>query len=119
MPDKKSRADRLSSAGHRSRLSTSNAEALQRRLKQAALRDHDLDLEIASDWITTAVGRAGVTTTVKALVALRCWALTAQGLKSVTRVTNRLVLGTWVGTGVQEMMPLASMVALVGPLSRA
>ena len=29
---------------------TVNPEALQERLKHAALRDQDLDLEIASDW---------------------------------------------------------------------
>jgi hypothetical protein len=31
-------------------VTTASPEALQERLKQAALRDHDLDLEIASDW---------------------------------------------------------------------
>jgi hypothetical protein len=31
-------------------VATASPEALQERLKQAALRDHDLDLEIASDW---------------------------------------------------------------------
>jgi hypothetical protein len=51
--------DRLSRPGQRSRfieravqhyLTTGSPQALQERLKQAALRDHDLDLEIASDW---------------------------------------------------------------------
>jgi CopG family transcriptional regulator / antitoxin EndoAI len=31
-------------------VATASPEALQERLKQAALRDHDLDLEIANDW---------------------------------------------------------------------
>jgi hypothetical protein len=51
--------DRLSRPGQRSRfieravqyyVVTASPEALQERLKQAAIRDHDLDLEIASDW---------------------------------------------------------------------
>jgi hypothetical protein len=51
--------DRLSRPGQRSRfidravwhyVTTASPEALQERLKQAAIRDHDLDLEIASDW---------------------------------------------------------------------
>ena len=51
--------DRLSRPGQRSRfidravqhyVTTASPEALEERLKQAALRDHDLDLEIASDW---------------------------------------------------------------------
>ena len=51
--------DRLARPGQRSRfidravqhyVATASAEALQGRLKQAALRDHDLDLEIAGDW---------------------------------------------------------------------
>jgi hypothetical protein len=51
--------DRLSRPGQRSRfieravqhyVRTASPDALQERLKQAALRDHDLDLEIASDW---------------------------------------------------------------------
>jgi CopG family transcriptional regulator/antitoxin EndoAI len=51
--------DRLSRPGQRSRfieravqhyVATATPEALQERLKQAALRDHDLDLEIASEW---------------------------------------------------------------------
>jgi len=51
--------NRLARPGQRSRfidravqhyLTTASAEALQERLKQAALRDQDLDLEIASDW---------------------------------------------------------------------
>ena len=51
--------DRLSRPGQRSRfieravqhyVTTASPEALQERLKQAALRDHDLDLEIANDW---------------------------------------------------------------------
>ena len=51
--------DRLSRPGLRSRfieravehyVTTASPEALQERLKQAALRDRDLDLEIASDW---------------------------------------------------------------------
>jgi hypothetical protein len=51
--------DRLSRPGQRSRfieravqhyVTTASPEALQERLKQAALRDHDLDLEISSDW---------------------------------------------------------------------
>jgi len=53
--------DRLARPGQRSRfidravqhyVTTASAEALQERLKQAALRDHDLDLEIASDWFS-------------------------------------------------------------------
>jgi hypothetical protein len=52
--------DRLSRPGQRSRfidravqhyVTTASPEALQERLKQAALRDHDLDLEIAGDWL--------------------------------------------------------------------
>jgi CopG family transcriptional regulator/antitoxin EndoAI len=51
--------DRLSRPGQRSRfieravqhyVTTASPEALQERLRQAALRDRDLDLEIASDW---------------------------------------------------------------------
>ena len=51
--------DRLSRPGERSRfidravqyyVKTASAEALQERIKQAALRDHDLDLEISGDW---------------------------------------------------------------------
>jgi len=51
--------NRLARPGQRSRfidravqhyVTTASAEALQERLKQAALRDQDLDLEIASDW---------------------------------------------------------------------
>jgi len=51
--------DRLSRPGQRSRfieravqhyVTTASAEALQERLKQAAIRDRDLDLEIARDW---------------------------------------------------------------------
>jgi hypothetical protein len=51
--------DRLCRPGQRSRfieravqhyVTTASPEALQERLKQAALRDQDLDLEIASDW---------------------------------------------------------------------
>lgn len=51
--------DRLSRPGQRSRfievavqhyIATNSPEALRERLKQAALRDRDLDLEIASDW---------------------------------------------------------------------
>src|ERR1700722_15902340 len=51
--------DRLSKPGQRSRfidravqhyVTTASPEALQERLKQAALRDHDLDLEISQDW---------------------------------------------------------------------
>ena len=51
--------DRLSRPGQRSRfiqravqhyVATASPEALQERLKHAALRDHDLDLEIANDW---------------------------------------------------------------------
>ena len=51
--------NRLARPGQRSRfidravqhyVTTASAEALQERLKQAALRDLDLDLEIASDW---------------------------------------------------------------------
>jgi hypothetical protein len=51
--------DRLARPGQRSRfidravqhyVATASAEALQGRLKQAALRDRDLDLEIAGDW---------------------------------------------------------------------
>src|ERR1017187_8045842 len=51
--------DRLSRPGQRSRfidravhhyVTTASPEALQERLKQAAIRDHDLDLQIAGDW---------------------------------------------------------------------
>jgi hypothetical protein len=51
--------DRLSRPGQRSRfieravqhyVVTASPEALQERLKQAAIRDRDLDLEIAGDW---------------------------------------------------------------------
>jgi hypothetical protein len=51
--------DRLARPGQRSRfieralryyVATASPEALQKRLQQAALRDRDLDLEIASDW---------------------------------------------------------------------
>ena len=51
--------DRLSRPGERSRfieravqhyVATASAEALQERLKKAAIRDHDLDLTIADDW---------------------------------------------------------------------
>jgi hypothetical protein len=51
--------DRLARPGQRSRfigravqhyVTTASPEALQERLKQAALRDHSLDLEIAGDW---------------------------------------------------------------------
>jgi len=51
--------DRLSRPGQRSRfieravqhyVTTASQDALQERLKRAALRDHDLDREIASDW---------------------------------------------------------------------
>jgi CopG family transcriptional regulator/antitoxin EndoAI len=51
--------DRLSRPGQRSRfidravqhyVVTASPDALQERLKQAAIRDHDLDLEIAGDW---------------------------------------------------------------------
>jgi len=52
--------DRLSRPGQRSRfieravlhyVATASPEALQERLKQAAIRDHDLDLGIAGDWL--------------------------------------------------------------------
>ncbi|HLH19627.1 MAG TPA: hypothetical protein VKX45_20560 [Bryobacteraceae bacterium] len=51
--------DRLSRPGQRSRfieravqhyIATASPEALEERLKRAALRDRDLDLEIANDW---------------------------------------------------------------------
>jgi CopG family transcriptional regulator / antitoxin EndoAI len=51
--------DRLSRPGQRSRfieravqhyITTAGLEVFQERLKQAALRDHDLDVKIASDW---------------------------------------------------------------------
>jgi CopG family transcriptional regulator/antitoxin EndoAI len=51
--------DRMARPGQRSRfiqsavqhyVATASPEALQERLKQAALRDQDLDLEIANDW---------------------------------------------------------------------
>jgi CopG family transcriptional regulator/antitoxin EndoAI len=51
--------DRLARPGQRSRfieravqhyINTASQEALQERLKQAAIRDRDLDLEIANDW---------------------------------------------------------------------
>lgn len=51
--------DRLARPGQRSRLieravqhyvNTASAEALEERLKQAAIRDRDLDMEIARDW---------------------------------------------------------------------
>src|SRR5436190_23498240 len=48
------------------------------------------------------------TTTVKELVALRL----GEPL-SVTMVVNVLVLGPWASVGVQVMMPLAEMLALV------
>ena len=52
--------DRLSRPGQRSRfieravqhyVATASPEALQERLKQAAIRDQDLDLGIARDWL--------------------------------------------------------------------
>jgi hypothetical protein len=52
--------DRLARPGQRSRfidqavrhyISTASPEALEERLKQAATRDRDLDLEIADDWL--------------------------------------------------------------------
>src|SRR5947199_1864878 len=51
--------DRLSRPGQRSRfieravqhyVTTASPDALQERLKQAALRDRDLDVEISNDW---------------------------------------------------------------------
>jgi CopG family transcriptional regulator / antitoxin EndoAI len=51
--------DRLARSGQRSRfiqravehyVATAGPEALEQRLKQAAIRDRDLDLEIAHDW---------------------------------------------------------------------
>lgn len=51
--------DRMAPPGQRSRfiesavqhyINTASSEALQERLKQAALRDRDLDKEIANDW---------------------------------------------------------------------
>jgi len=51
--------DRLSRPGRRSRfidravkhyVTTASPEALEERLKQAAIRDRDLDAEIANDW---------------------------------------------------------------------
>lgn len=51
--------DRLALPGQRSRfieravqhyVATASTEALQERLKHAALRDHDLDMQIAGDW---------------------------------------------------------------------
>jgi CopG family transcriptional regulator/antitoxin EndoAI len=51
--------DRLTQPGQRSRfieravehyVTTASPEAVQERLKQAAIRDRDLDLEIAGDW---------------------------------------------------------------------
>lgn len=51
--------DRLARPGQRSRfieravqhyVSTATLEVLQERLREAALRDRDLDLEIAADW---------------------------------------------------------------------
>src|SRR6266516_1994409 len=57
-----------------------------------------------------------LTTTVKELVALRFWELTAPGLKSVTTVLKVLVLGPCASVGVQLMTPTAEMLALVtGP----
>jgi hypothetical protein len=53
--------DRLSRPGQRSRfieravqhyVTTASTEALQERLKQAAIRDQDLDVEIARDWFS-------------------------------------------------------------------
>jgi CopG family transcriptional regulator/antitoxin EndoAI len=53
--------DRLSRPGQRSRfieravqhyVATASPEALQERLKHAAIRDQDLDLEIATDWFS-------------------------------------------------------------------
>src|SRR5450755_732532 len=54
--------DRLSRPGQRSRfieravhhyVATASPQALEERLRRAALRDHDLDLEIASDWFAS------------------------------------------------------------------
>jgi hypothetical protein len=51
--------DRLARPGYRSRfieravhhyVATASAEALEERIKQAAIRDRDLDAEIARDW---------------------------------------------------------------------
>src|SRR5713226_470258 len=56
--------------------------------------------------------RCALTTTVKLLVALR-----AGVPLSVTTVVNTLVLGTWLTTGLQLMIPLALMEALAGPLT--
>src|SRR2546427_279009 len=56
---------------------------------------------------------SSLTTTMNELVALRFWALTASGLESVTTVVNVLVLGPWASVGVQVIMPLAEMLALV------
>jgi CopG family transcriptional regulator/antitoxin EndoAI len=53
--------DRLSRPGQRSRfieravqhyVATASPEALQERLKLAAIRDNDLDLKVASDWFS-------------------------------------------------------------------
>ena len=60
--------DRLSRPGQRSRfieravhhyVATASPEALEERLRQAALRDHDLDREIASDWFAVGVKNNG------------------------------------------------------------
>src|SRR5215831_8902250 len=59
-------------------------------------------------------GGAGNATTVKLLVALRCCALTAQGLKSVATVANRFVLGNCPAPGTQVMMPFESIAAFAG-----
>ncbi len=81
--------DRMARPGQRSRfiqsavlhyVATASPEALQERLKQASLRDRDLDLEIANDWFAVdqeqwqqlenqerypAVGRSGVKSTLR------------------------------------------------------
>src|SRR5271165_3789716 len=61
----------------------------------------------------------GKAMTVKLFVALRWVALTATRSVFDTTVVKTLVLGSWPATGVQVMMPLVSIVALVGPLVSA
>ena len=66
LPDKAvSRIDRLVGGGKRSRfiqravdhyLASACQPTLEERLQQAAIRDRDLDLEIASDWSFTEIG---------------------------------------------------------------
>src|SRR5438067_673861 len=71
------------------------------------------------DLITGAEAGIAFTITEKEFVAVRCCALIANGLESVTTVVNRFVLGAWLPRGVQLIMPFASTAAFVGPLVSA